>query len=164
LRTKGATGRGANVNEREIRMAAKKIAGGLADEVRPCIPCPSHLPAEARPVWRRTIEALAEARCLGSETLALIERYASSYARWLEAERHLGADGAIVPAPKSAVPQINPWLSVSARAAAQMAAAERELGLTPRRRRPTRPLLADGSQAPRTSLERLMHDIEAGNG
>lgn len=130
------------------------------------VTCPSHLPDEARPVWKAVVVALAAAGTLAEESLVSIERYCTYYARWRQAEAILSAEGIVVRARRTGVPSVNIWLGISRAAASQLSKLEAELGLVPARRsrtsRASRPLLCDGSPAPRTALEELLRANEVG--
>ena len=115
---------------------------------------PAHLSEAAAIVWRATITTMANAGTLDVASLPLIERYAVLWAHWRHAEEQLAADGVIVIAPVSGVPQVNAWHSVARAAASQCTKLETELALAPARRNVQRaraPLRADGTPAPRPS-------------
>jgi P27 family predicted phage terminase small subunit len=131
----------------------------VPEQKRIDLSCPFHLPDVARTTWEAVVDAMSVAGTLGEETLPMVERYCLVYARWREAEAMLGREGTIVRAPRTGVAMLSPWHSVARAAAAQLGKLESELGLTPLRRggahRAMRPLLADGSPAPRTAIEEL---------
>ena len=82
-----------------------------------------------------------------------------AYVRWRQAEAMLAAEGAVVRARRTGVPAVNIWFGISRAMASQLTKLEIELALVPTRRgqasRAMRPLLSDGTPAPRTVLEEL---------
>ena len=67
---------------------------------------PAHLSEPARVVWQATVATMANAGTLDAAALPLIERYCVQWARWRHAEARLEAEGVIVIAPVSGVPQV----------------------------------------------------------
>jgi phage terminase small subunit len=66
------------------------------------------------------------------EAATAIELYAITYARMRLAEAHVAEHGPMVPAPRTGVPQHNPYLAIANRAAATLMRLDKELQLTPR--------------------------------
>jgi phage terminase small subunit len=100
---------------------------------------------------------MAAARKLSTEALPLIERYAILCVRWRVAEQHLAAEGEVIAAKKTGVPQIG----ISRTTAAQLAKLEKDLGLTPGSRVfPMLPLRVDGTPASPRRLAGMPPDEE----
>ncbi len=118
---------------------------------------PRHLSRDAAQVWRNTIAAKTEAHTLTPACLPAIERFACAAARWRLAEARIADAGPVVAAPRSHVPQLNPWLSVARAASAEAGRLERELGLLPARRanaaEAPRSLKADGTLRPASAWD-----------
>lgn len=81
--------------------------------------------------WDAVINDLRAAHTLSREIGATVEVYVRNLIRMRQAEEHVAAHGAIVPAPRTGVPMQNPYLAVANRAAKEVRSAAAELGLTP---------------------------------
>lgn len=95
---------------------------------------PAGLTADARIEWRRVVKVLGAAGTLDKADRATIALYCESWSLWRSASSQAALLGEVIQAPSGALYQ-NPWRGVANRAAAAMARAARELGLTPRARR-----------------------------
>src|SRR5690348_17144129 len=98
------------------------------------MPPPPHLTGAAAEIWPVVLRERAAEGWLTADTLPLIQRYCIAFGRWREAEAAIAAEGAVVEAPKTKVKMVNPWLSISRNAAAEMSRLERELKISPARR------------------------------
>lgn len=92
---------------------------------------PPGFDAEHAAEWDAVIADLREAHTLSREIGATVEVYVRNLVRMRAAEAHVLEHGAIVPAPRTAVPMQNPYLAVANRAAKEVRSAAAELGLTP---------------------------------
>lgn len=92
--------------------------------------CPKHLEGEARREYRRLAKLLEGLGLVSELDRAALAAYATAWARWIEAEQALKAEGPVVKAP-SGYPVQNPWLPVANRAIAQVVKLLAEFGLTP---------------------------------
>lgn len=96
------------------------------------------LPAEARRdanrYWLRIVAELREAGTLATANGHQVQRLVLAYLRYDHAARMMLCEGAVVPSPKTKVPQHNLWRDEVRAADADATTAEMELGITPRRR------------------------------
>lgn len=84
--------------------------------------CPSWLPLLGQAEWRR-VAALADPQA----DPVLLERHASAYATWREAEAELMATGRVVTIRGGPAP--SPWVAISDRARAELTLTSARLGL-----------------------------------
>lgn len=96
-------------------------------------PCPKHLTAEARKEWRRiTRELVRTPGLLQTVDRAALAAYCQAWARWVEAEQTMQADGfKMIEMTDKGYAHVNPWFQVSTQALKQMKAFLAEFGLTP---------------------------------
>jgi P27 family predicted phage terminase small subunit len=95
--------------------------------------CPSWLAAEAKREWRRILPELEAMGLLAKADRATIAGYCSAWSRLVEAEKLIAEHGVLVEGYRGSLVK-NPACQLARDAAAQVAAAARELGLTPRAR------------------------------
>lgn len=95
------------------------------------IPCPRYLVGEARRTFRAIAIEMQAAGTLGTENARTIERYATTYARWREAEAKVAELGMLTAAPKTGTPMYSLWLAIAHQEADRLARLEADLGLTP---------------------------------
>ena len=88
----------------------------------------------ARNEWRRVIKAMQASETLAPENRHQIQRLVIAYVRYDLAASRVFAEQAIVPSPKTHVPQLNLWQVEMRAADSDATTAEMELGLPPRRR------------------------------
>ena len=91
---------------------------------------PEIVTGEARIEWDRLAPLLVSSGVLTTLDGGTLASYCVAFARWLEAERQIAAQGTIVKSP-SGYPIIIPYLSISNRALKQMKEFGALLGLNP---------------------------------
>ena len=121
---------------------------------------PDHLNDTAKTEWVRITAILATMRILSPADQALIELYCIAFARWREADRHLAADGIILKAKRTGVPQLSPWNSVLNKSFDQMRRCIDQLGLSPVARARMRQQ-AENKDANRAIADRYMRNGSA---
>lgn len=94
-------------------------------------PCPRQLSATARAAWRTAAAELVQHRVLTSSDLHALEGFATEYAAWREARRHLvDPETWVVQTPTGRdVP--SPWITIARDAQRAWIRWAQELGLTP---------------------------------
>jgi P27 family predicted phage terminase small subunit len=93
-------------------------------------PCPEHLSEAAKAEWQRMSEQLYQLGLLTALDLALLAAYCQAWGRWLEAERHLEEEGAILASPDGGL-MLSPWIPIAGKAMNQMHRLLVEFGMTP---------------------------------
>lgn len=121
-------------------VAMKKLAGNpgkrpLGNVPQPPVPdhtpyVPRHLNDEARREWRRIVKLLMELGLYTEVDRAALAMYCQAWGRWVEAERELAKEGAVLTSCKGNLYQ-NPRLHVANKAWEQMRRILAEFGLTP---------------------------------
>jgi P27 family predicted phage terminase small subunit len=92
--------------------------------------CPAHLSKLAKAEWKRLAPQLHELGLLTALDRPALALYCQSWARWVEAEQQLAADGLTVPS-RGGVLKANPWVAIVARAQQDMHRLAAEFGMTP---------------------------------
>lgn len=95
--------------------------------------CPSWMPKDGRAEWRRVLPELELMGLALRADRATLAGYCASYARWVEAERLISADGVIVDGYRGGRVK-HPAAQIARDSRASMLVFARELGLTPRSR------------------------------
>lgn len=121
-------------------IALKRLAGNpgkrpLREEPQPPMPdstpyVPRHLNDEAKREWRRIIKVLMDLGLYTEVDRAALAMYCQAWGRWVEAERELVKQGAVLTSDKGNLYQ-NPWLHVANKAWEQMRKVLAEFGLSP---------------------------------
>jgi P27 family predicted phage terminase small subunit len=91
---------------------------------------PEHLDAVAKREWARVAPELYALGCLTALDTAALAIYCACWSMWVEAERHIDAEGATMVAP-SGLEKPSPWLVIASSASKQMTAMAQEFGMTP---------------------------------
>jgi len=118
--------------------------------------CPHHLTAEARKEWHRVVRELYDVGVLTVADRAVLAAYCQCYARWVEAEGMIEAEGSIQTNPKGYMVK-SPWVEIAHQSLTQMRAYMVELGMTPSSR--SRVKAVDQKDKP-TLAEQLFAAIE----
>jgi P27 family predicted phage terminase small subunit len=113
-----------DVPEPDWKVAIPERLDGLHDDLR----------TEAHDEWARVTRALREAGTLAPENARQVKRLVLAYLRYDIAAQRVMADGAVVPSPKTQVPQLSLWQVEMRQADGDANAIEMELCLNPRRR------------------------------
>ncbi len=92
--------------------------------------CPAMLKGEARKEWDRMMALLYDLGLVANLDRSTLAQHCKAWARWVEAEANVDAQGTIVKSPNG-YPIQNPYLSVSNQAAKQMQSLLSEFGLSP---------------------------------
>jgi P27 family predicted phage terminase small subunit len=90
---------------------------------------PDMLSEEALKEWDRVTPLLAEVGLITKLDRAVIAAYCQAWARWIECERQLVADGLIIKAP-SGYPIQSPYLAASNKALNQVRQLSEQIGLS----------------------------------
>lgn len=93
--------------------------------------CPKHLSSVARGEWKRLAADIST--WVRPVDRAALAAYCQIYSRWVEAEKKLASEGAVIQMAfgDSERPVKNPWLLVAEKALEQMHRFMAELGITP---------------------------------
>ena len=92
--------------------------------------CPATLKGEAKAEWQRMAELLFDLGIIAKLDRTTLAVHCIAWARWVEAETAIAAQGTIVKSPNG-YPIQNPYLSVANQAAKQMKELLSEFGLSP---------------------------------
>lgn len=97
---------------------------------------PENLAEEAGEEWKRITRLLKSSRIITEADRAALTGYCVNWARWLDAERHLAAEGVLVkhkaPEPSTyEYLEVNDYLKISEKALQGMSKFLSEFGLTP---------------------------------
>lgn len=91
---------------------------------------PKHLAPAALAKWRALVPILREMRVLTVADGDMLAAYCVAWARWVDAETHLAAEGAVVMSPNNyGIP--NAWLPISNKALETMEKLASRFGFTP---------------------------------
>lgn len=99
-------------------------------------PRPKHLSREEKAIWKKTIELLSSLQVLQVIDGPVLGAFCCSYARWVAAEKEIqivqkkNTLGALIVGAKNSY-SVNPLITVSRRAQADMVTYAAQLGMTP---------------------------------
>ena len=103
------------------------------DEPKPTVKqptCPAHLVGQARTEWYRMVKLLIELRLLTEIDRAALAGYCQAWARWVEAENQIRAEGMTITTEKGNIIQ-SPYVGIANQAMKQMRSFLIEFGMTP---------------------------------
>ena len=123
FRGQGRKPKAATIRERD------RLAVAVPSLTRAPAP-PGHLSKEAKEIWRRLAHQLVEAGVLTTLDLTALELIATTYAGWLQAERTLQAEGAMVVNGTGTL-QVSPWVGIGQQYERLLFRLLGEFGLTP---------------------------------
>jgi len=92
--------------------------------------CPEHLKGEARQEWTRITKELHKLGLLTQVDRAALASYCTAYGHWVDAEKHLEEEDAVIITDKGNMVQ-NPYMQISKRSMDQMVKFAAEFGMTP---------------------------------
>lgn len=115
-------------------------------------PCPKWLQGEARAEYKRTARMLVNLRVMTEADRVALAAYAHQYAKWLEAERMVQEQGAVLISDKGGA-YINPWQNIANGALKTMRSLMAEFGMTPASR--TRISAEPDDSQPKSLAEQL---------
>ena len=81
--------------------------------------------------WHELAAVLGGRGVVLVEVATALELYALTYARLVLAERHVAEHGPVVKAPRTGVPQHNPWLTIANKCAVVLMKLDKQLNLLP---------------------------------
>lgn len=92
--------------------------------------CPDHLKGAARTEWERIVKELAALKIITRIDRAALASYCVAYKHWVDAEKHLEEEDAVIVTEKGNMVQ-NPYMQISKRSMDQMVKFAAEFGMTP---------------------------------
>ncbi|MDL1909714.1 phage terminase small subunit P27 family [Chloroflexi bacterium CFX6] len=113
--------------------------------------CPAHLKGEARQEWNRIVKELYALGILVQMDRAALASYCGAYGHWVDAEKHLAKEDAVILTDKGNLVQ-NPYMQIAKRSMDQMVKFAAEFGMTPSSRSRVKVEQAD----PEEELEKML--------
>jgi len=98
------------------------------------LPAPDYLTEEGKVIWRDLGKMLLNAGLFATVDKYALGMFCASAARWMEAERKLQKEPAVITSPTTGALYQSPWLAIGNRAWDQMRRMFSEFGLTPAER------------------------------
>lgn len=92
--------------------------------------CPSHIKGAARLEWNRIVKELHALGILTQVDRAALASYCGAYGHWVDAEKHLAEEDAVIITDKGNMVQ-NPYMQIAKRSMDQMVKFAAEFGMTP---------------------------------
>jgi P27 family predicted phage terminase small subunit len=92
--------------------------------------CPDHIRGAAKFEWNRVVKELVALKIVTKIDRAALASYCSAYGHWVDAEKHLREEDAVIVTDKGNMVQ-NPYMQISKRSMDQMVKFAAEFGMTP---------------------------------